>query len=168
MSRPTPIFHLLALALTLAGTLLVTAPAAAQRADSLHLLRPGKPVRVWTTGRRVGFLEGELLALDSTTLTLGRLSTFRGVDRELPLDSVRRLDVRVRGSRRLQGALTGAGVGGIALLAVVAVNARTNRDPYGRSLGTMYLFYYGTPVFVGTGAVIGALGAPGERWARVR
>lgn len=145
----------------------------ATRIDAQHpsaaapTLRPGQALRVWLTGRRLEFVEGELAAIDSATLVLRRMSVMRGTDRALPMDSVRRLDVRVRRGRRADGAWKGAGVGAVSALALAAAHQRWGDDPY-KELGTYLIVVYGTPILAGAGALIGAAGAPGERWVRVR
>jgi hypothetical protein len=145
----------------LACTVAVT-PLAAQRAPEVAPL--GSRVRAWKPSpgaardSALRSYSGRLVALTSDSLSLQQ---FGSADpRQLGVDQIVRLEISRGGISRPGGALRGAGIGALLLLSLAAV---VQREP-DADLGLALLAWYGTPIAVGGGALIGALAASGERW----
>jgi hypothetical protein len=86
----------------------------------------------------------------------------------VPRRALLKLEVSEERSRKGRGALIGAGVGLAAALALAAIAAASSDDEdivqlgYGAAAAGLSLF------FVPGGAAVGAIAAPGERWAPVK
>jgi hypothetical protein len=155
---------LMRILILLAG-MLATLPLYAQRPGDVPPI--GSRVRVWEPRPHFGGDSifdshvGRLAALTLDTLSLQQFGSAR--PRRLAIDRVVRLEVSRGGTSRAAGAWRGAAFGSLILLALAAGVAR---QPEG-DLGVALLAWYGTPIVVGGGALIGALSATGERWEAI-
>lgn len=149
--------------LVLAAIALLTLSRAA--AAQVPEPRPGQYIRVWSLDTWASRREGLLVAIDSSTLRMQRGGG--SAIRVVPLDSVRRIDVRIREGSHLAGAKRGA-LAGAVLLGGLIVLWRSDYDGAYEDAGTAFGVAYGTPLFVATGALLGSLTKPGGTWRRVR
>lgn len=155
-----------------AGLLAIIQLAATARTadaqDTLHLpLRRDDRLRVWEPSRTPGLdtmlvaRTGRLQGFASDTLLLRR---FGNADLlRIPFKRAARVELSRGGTSRGAGALKGAGIGGLVLLGLGVLAVRSSNE----GLGVALLAFYGTPVLVGGGAVLGAVTASGERWEPV-
>ena len=104
----------------------------AVRAEEGPPLQPGQRLRVTAVapGRFTGVTVGSLVKVGPDSVTL--LDPERSAVTELPLNSITRIEVS-QGKRRhtWQGALIGAGVGGLGALAIAADSSTLCTDPSG-------------------------------------
>jgi hypothetical protein len=134
--------------------------SAATPEDGPPTLRPGIRLRVTAPTQTHGPIVGTLASVSPSTLTIQT-----GGDRiAIPREAIRRLEVsRRRGSRR-KGALIGAGVGFAATVALyVFMTSQTILSDTEQSQAALA----GGALMVPLGAALGAMVAPGERWAAV-
>ena len=114
-----------------------------------------------------GRVTGEVVAMDERQITLHSA----GRDLVLIRPDVRLLEVSRKRSRKLKGALIGAGVGATAGLVTVASDPCTPEQEfatqfvYGASCSATAVAFVGAATV--TGALLGVLIAPGERWTQV-
>ena len=142
------------------------ADASAQRRDGLAALAPGARVRVHVLERSEPFVTGRLLSHDSAYVSIARSALWTERTRIIPLDSVRRIDVRVQPGRKRYGTVAGATIATVVVGAIALTSLGGSND-----VGTLFdlvrLGYY-APVAIGSGALIGYALAPGDVWERVR
>lgn len=151
-----------------AALLAATTPASvalAQPAADTAALRPGLYVRVRPLDRLAPWRSGTLVAVDSTTLVLRRAPAWTRRLVAIPADSIRRVDVRLRPSRKLRGAAEGALFGTVVVASALWLGGVDSRAELPWALGSLG---WVSPVAIGGGALLGRTMAPGARWARVR
>ena len=128
------------------------------RAEDAPLPDLGTRVRVTSKGRESPSVVGTLTALDKESLSV--LPAGGGEPRVLGRSEVARLERSVQPSRRGRGALIGLGLGLAAAVGKVAIQGGCNDGCNASNVVVGGLVAL-------SGATIGALAAPGERWADV-
>lgn len=145
----------------------LVAPASSAQDAVVSPLRRGDRLRVWEPSRTPGLDTmlvariGRLQGLASDTMLLRRFGSADPL--RIPVGRAVRVELSRGGTSRGAGALKGAGIGGLLLLGLGVLAATQSEG----GLGVALLAFYGTPVLVGGGAVLGAATAPGEKWEPV-
>lgn len=132
-------------------------------AQELPTLKPGLRLRVAAPSQASERIVGTLVSVDAAILTIQTSKERIAVRRE----AIRTLESSERRSSKKKGALIGAGIGAVAALAVALTDKQepflTSEPLFTRAeIGLVYAV-----LTVPLGAGLGALLAPGERWAPV-
>ena len=170
---PIPLATARLLAATLATAplplLAQAAPVAGTHAPGLaRRVEPGAFVRVHLARGDHPPSQGRVLALDSAAITLRLSPAWSQSTRTIPLERVRRVELRVREPDTIRGIRNGAIAGGVLALAAGSVWAyQYRRYAFSYAIATSMVVTIGVPLGVGAGAVVGWTAAPGARWQEV-
>lgn len=145
------------------------APAATAPAPTgMRRLEPGAFVRVHLAHGDHPPSQGRLLALDSAAITLRLSPGWAQSTRTIPLERVRRVDLRVRDPDVIRGIRNGAIAGGVVALVAGSVWAyQYRRYSLSYAIATNMALTIGVPLGIGAGAAVGWSTAPGARWQEV-